>query len=83
MSSTGVPHCQSDGGLNDETRIKIRYCRQIYSDIPDPIVFLPVPVITSGHVYDDFTRLIFFHTHGEVSILAGSLPEEFEPFRFL
>ncbi len=32
------------------------------TDRSDPIVFLPVVVITSGRVYNDFTRL-FFLTH--------------------
>ncbi len=63
--------------------MKIRYYRQIYTDRTDPIVFLPIDVNTSGRVYEDFTRLIFFHAHREGSILAGELPEEFEQFRFL
>ena len=37
---------------------------------------------TSGRVYDDFTRLIFLHTHRKVSILSGELPEGSEQFRF-
>ena len=56
--------------------LKIRHYRQIYVDRPDPIVFLPISVNTSGRVYEDFTRLFFLHTHGEVSILTGELPEE-------
>jgi hypothetical protein len=52
VSSTGTP--QSDGSLNKVVRIKIRHYRQIYVDSPDPIVFLPVTVTTSGRVYDDF-----------------------------
>jgi hypothetical protein len=62
--------------------MKIRHYRQIYADRPDPIVFLPITVSTSGHVYEDF-RLFFLHTHREASILAGELPEESEQFRFL
>ena len=46
-------------------------------------MFLPITVSTSGRVYEDFTRLIFLHTHREDSILAGELPEESEQFRFL
>ena len=45
-------------------------------DRPGTIVFLPVTVNTSGHVYEDFTRMLFFHVHREVSILTGELPEE-------
>jgi hypothetical protein len=62
--------------------MKIRHYRQIYADRPDPIVFLPVAVSTSGRVYEDFTRLFFLHTHRETSILVGELPEESEQFRF-
>ncbi len=46
-------------------------------------MFLPIAVSTSGRVYEDFTRLLFLHTHRETSILAGELPEESEQFRFL
>ncbi len=69
MSSTGAP--QPDGGLNKAGKMKIRNYRQIYADRPDPIVFLSVDVSTSGHVYEDFTRLPFLHTHREGSILVG------------
>ena len=61
VSSTGSPH--PDGVLNKEARMKIRHYRQIYADRPDPIVFLPITVSTSGHVYEDFARLLFLHTH--------------------
>jgi hypothetical protein len=75
-SSTGAP--QPDGALNKADRMKIRHYRQIYADRPDPIVFLPIAVSTSGHVYEDFTRLFFFHTYRESSVLTGELPEESE-----
>ena len=60
-SSTGAP--QSDGTLNNVTRIKIRHYRQLYEDRTDSIVFLAVVVSTSGRVYDDFVRLFFLHVH--------------------
>ncbi len=63
--------------------MKIRHYRQIYADRPDPIVFLPITVRTSGRVYDHFARLLFLHAHRETSILTGELPEESEQFRFL
>ncbi len=75
VPSTGAP--QSDGVLNKTTRNKLRYYRQIYTESPDPIVFLPIVVSTSGHVYEDFTRLLFLRTHRESSILFRELPEEF------
>ena len=80
VSSTGP---QSDGVLNNEARIKIRDYRQLYADRPDPIVFLPVVVNTSGRVFDTFVRLFFLYQYREASILAGELPEESEQFRFL
>jgi hypothetical protein len=52
-------------------------------DRPDPVVFLPVTVSTSGRVYEDFTRLFFLHVHREASNLTGELPEESDQFRFL
>jgi hypothetical protein len=76
VPSTGVP--QSDGTLNKTVRMKIRHYRQIYVDRPDPIVFLPITVSTSGRVYEDFARLLFLHVHREVNILARELPEESE-----
>jgi hypothetical protein len=61
VSSTGDPH--PDGVLNETVRMKIRRYRQVYVDTPDPIVFLPITVSTSGHVYEDFTRLFFLNTY--------------------
>jgi hypothetical protein len=68
--------------MSDSSPDCIRHYRQIYSDRPDPIVFLPDTVSTSVRVYDDFTRLLFLHAHREASILAGELPEESEQFLF-
>ncbi len=81
VSSTVDP--QTDGALNKAARMKIRHYRQIYEDRPDPIVFLTITVNTSGHVYEDFARLVFLHVHHEVSILTEELLEESEQFRFL
>jgi hypothetical protein len=52
------------------------------ADRPDPMMFLPIAVSTSGRVYEDFARLLFLHANREPSILAGELPEESEQFRF-
>jgi hypothetical protein len=38
---------------------------------------------TSGRIYDDFSRLLFLHTHREASALSNELPEESDQFRFL
>ena len=42
-----------------------------------------IAVSTSGRVYEDFARLLFFHAHREASILSGELPQESAHFRFL
>ena len=63
ISSNDTPH--PDGVLKNVAMTKIKHHRQQYADRSDPIVFLSVAVITSGHVYDDFVRLFFFHTHRE------------------
>jgi hypothetical protein len=64
VSSTVAP--QSDGVLNKTDRMKIRHYRQIYTDRPDPIVFLSIDVSTSG----DFPRMLFLHVYREASILT-------------
>ena len=42
ISSNGVP--QSDVVLKNEVRKKILHYRQLYEDLTDPIVFMPVAV---------------------------------------
>jgi hypothetical protein len=81
VSSTGAP--QTDGTLNKATRLKIRHYRQIYTDRPDPIVFLSIVVNTSGRVYEDFSRLLFLPTHRETSILVGELPIDLSTWSFI
>jgi hypothetical protein len=79
--SDGAP--EPDGAFREETRTQIRHYRQLYINRPDPIAFMPVTVVTSGRVYDDFSRLLFLHAHREASALANEIPEESEQFRFL
>jgi hypothetical protein len=62
---------------------KIRNYRQIYLNRPDPIAFKSVTVDTSDHIYDNFIRQLFLHTHREVSALVNKLPEESFQFHFL
>ena len=81
VSSTGAP--QPDGVLKNATSKQIRHYRQLYADKPDPVIFLPVAVNTSGRIYEDFVRLLFLYAHREASILAGELPDESDQFRFL
>ena len=70
--SDGSP--ESDGALKTVVRVKILHYHQLYLNRPDPIVFFPVTVDTSGHIYDDFSRLLFLHTHHEASVLTDELP---------
>jgi hypothetical protein len=64
-------------------RKKILHYRQLYLDRPEQIAFMSVSVNTSGHIYDDFLRLLFLHAHREASALAHEIPEESGQFRFL
>jgi hypothetical protein len=64
-------------------RKKILHYRQLYINRPDPITFLPVSVDTTGRLYDDFSHLIFLHTHRESSVLTNEIPEESDQFHFL
>ncbi len=77
--SNGAP--EPDGALQKVVRDKIRHYRQIYLDRPDPIACMPVAVDTSVRVYDDFSRLLFLHTHRETSSLSNELPEESDQLR--
>ncbi len=70
--SDGAP--EPDGALREAARTKIRHYRQMYIHRPDPIAFMPVPVDTSGRIYDDFSRLLFLHAHREASALANEIP---------
>ncbi len=72
-----------DGTLREVHRKEILHYRQLYINRPDPIVFLPAVVDTTGRLYDDFSRLLFLHTHREDSTLTNEIPEESDKFRFL
>ncbi len=65
------------------TRVKILHYRQSYLNRPDPISFMTVVVDTSGHTYDDFSRLVFLYTHLEASVLNNELSEESDQFLFI
>ena len=68
LSSIDSPH--PEGFVENTTRVKIIHYRRLCTDRPDPIVCRPLVVNTSGHLYDDFLRLIFLHTHREDSPLV-------------
>ncbi len=72
-----------DGALREVARTKILHFRQLYLNRPDPIAFLPAAADTTGRVYDDFSLLLFLHTHREASALANEIPEESGQFHFL
>ena len=46
----------------------------MYTDRPDPIVFMSLVENTSGRLYDDFIRLLCLHAHREATALDGELP---------
>ena len=79
--SDGTP--EPDGALKVVVRKKIIHYHQQYIDRPDPIVFMPVPVDTSGRIYDEFLRLLFLDPHREASPVSNDIPEESGHFRFL
>jgi hypothetical protein len=79
--SDGTP--ELDGVLREVTRKKILHCHQLYINRPDPIVFLPAAVDTTGRLYDDFSSLLFLHAHRETSALTTEIPEESDQFRVL
>ncbi len=64
--SDGAP--ELDSSLREVSRTKILHYRQLYLNRPDPIAFLPDEVDTTGRVYDDISRLLFLHSHGEASL---------------
>ncbi len=72
-----------------ETTSEVRNCpctpwmHPLHRNRPDPIVFLPVVVDTTGRLYDDFSRLLFLHTHHETSALSNEIPESSDECRFL
>ncbi len=72
-----------DGDVRVVVRKKILHYHQLYINRPDPIVFLPAAVDTTGHIYDDFSRLLFLHANREASVLTNEMPEESDQFRFL
>ncbi len=37
---------------------------------------------TAGRLYDEFIRILFLHTHREVSVLVNEFPEESDQFLF-
>ena len=60
-----------DGSLKTMVRITIRHYHNLYLNRPDPIVFIPLTVETTGLKYDDFVRLLFWYSHREASALTN------------
>jgi hypothetical protein len=56
--SDGAP--DPDSAFKEVVRIKIRHYRNLYLNHPDPIPFIPLVVDTTGRMYDEFIRLLFF-----------------------
>jgi len=79
--SDGVP--EPDGTLRTVVRKKILHYRKLYINRPGPLAFMTVVVDNSDRIYDDFSRLVFLHSHREVSVVTDELPEESGQFRFV
>ena len=56
--SDGAP--DPDVTFKEVARIKIRHYRNLYLNHPDPVTFTPLAVDTTGRMYDEFIRLLFF-----------------------
>ena len=69
--------------MKGSSQNQIRHYRNVYLNHPDPIVFIPLAVDTTGHLYDEFIRLLFLHPHREESDLPNELSEESDQFHFL
>ena len=70
---------------NKQPELNRNVCESCESPGPYCIYPLSVPlaVDTTGRMYDEFIRLLLLHSHREVSVLTGELPEESDQFRFL
>ncbi len=79
--SGGAP--DPEAAFKEVVRMQIRHYRNLHLNHPDPIAFIPLAVDTTGRMYDEFIRLLFFHTQCEESTLANELPKESDQFRFL
>ncbi len=69
--------------LNNDGHIKNNHYDRIYDELPEPVVFIPVVVSTSGRIHEEFLLLLFLHTNREVSLVAGELPEESFQLHFI
>ena len=76
----GTP--QSDGTLNTATQVENRHYKRLYPELPNPVVFLPVAVSTTGRI-NETLRLLFLYVNREASALAGEVPEESAQFHFI
>jgi hypothetical protein len=65
------------------TRKKILHYRSLYTDLSDPIVFMPVAVNTSSVMSYDFLCFLLLHDHRETSTLTVEFPEESDQFHFI
>ncbi len=73
-SSDDTP--ELDGALRQVVRKKILRYHQLYINRPDPIDFLQTTVDTTGRLYDDFSHLLFLHSHRAASPLANVISVE-------
>ena len=78
--SDNTPH--PDDTIKNTVRPKILHYRRLYTDRPNPIVFLSLVVSTSDLLSHDFMDLLFLQTHLETVALIREIPES-DQFRFL
>jgi hypothetical protein len=69
--SDGAP--ELDGVLREVVRKKILHCRQLYINRPEPVVFLPGTVDTTGRLYDGAT--CYVNTKGSVGLILAKFSD--------
>ncbi len=74
ISNTRHPETvKADSVFKNETRSKNFHYRKLYLDLPDPIVFLPLAVNTSGRLYDDAQMTSFVCSSCTINVRYLSL----------
>ena len=56
-----------DGSINNTARIQNNHYRQKQTELPEPVVFLPVSSSTSGRIKEEFLCLLFLHDHRDAN----------------
>ena len=73
-----------DGCLKEVVRIKIRYYRNVYSNNPDPISFIPLAVDTTGRLYDFVTlKGVVGLIMAKPSVMRVTIPQDLSSRSFI